>query len=160
MDRLIVKLAGWVVGAGFLLMIPISIWFNIVEPAIDPTVVERRRLERERAAAAEQAAALAAMSPAERADAYAAALDPAVRSEAEQDVSAAGIALYSARAAAPLTPEDVARTQAEERAAERRWALAMRRLYGPTWEAYQARLEGQASEAAAGAASSMGYDLN
>lgn len=124
------------------------------EYAAEARAIEVTRLQRE---AAEEAAVLAAMSPAERADAYAAALDPAERSEAEQEVSAAGLALYSARAAAPADHDDVVRLRAEEQAAERRWRSAMERLYGPTWDAYQQRLEGQASHAVAGRASSLGY---
>lgn len=165
MVRLLLKLF-----AGYLLLcallgVSVMVWSE-AERFYDPTAYAERqrraeaeaqaaeiaRLEQERAETAER---LAAMSPAERADAYAAALDPAVRSAAEQAVTTAGIALYQARAAVPFTDEDAIRLQAEERAAKRHWASAMRRLYGPTWEAYQARLEGQASDAAAAAASRL-----
>lgn len=96
-------------------------------------------------------------APSDRAEAYAANLDPAEHRAAQDELAAASSALFTARATAPGVRGDVLDVEANRSAAQRRWEAAMERLYGPTWEARHAMIQAEARQAADGMASRFGY---
>jgi len=98
-------------------------------------------------------------TPADRAEAYSAGLDPAERQIAQEELAAASSGLFTARAAVAVTRDDILEVETNRAAAEHRWKTAMERLYGPTWRAYQQRLESEAHQAAEGAAARYGYPV-
>ena len=96
-------------------------------------------------------------TPADQAEAYAAGLDPQERRVAQDELASASSHLFSAKAAVAVTRDDILEIETNRAAAERRWEVAMERLYGPTWLARHERTVEESRRAAEGAASRFGY---
>lgn len=98
-----------------------------------------------------------APGPQHRAEGHAMSLAAAERQAAQDELAAASGALFAARAAVPITRDDILDIETSRAAAQHRWEVAMERLYGPTWRDKHERTVEEGRQAAEGAASRFGY---